>query len=105
MNTERVGYLLQMIREEPRDPFLKYGLALEYSTDYQTLDKAIDVMASLRKEHPEYLPLYYQLAVWFKKRGDENKAIEVAKAGKELALKQGNRHTFSELEGLLEDLE
>ena len=105
MNTERVNILLQMIHDDPNDPFLYYGLVLEYSYDYQYDNKSIEVLENLRASHPDYLPLYYQLATLYRKTGEQEAAKRVARSGLLLAEKQGNRHTFSELDSLLDDLD
>ncbi len=94
-----------MIEEEGNDPFLKYALSLEYSSDIQFVGKAIETLQHIQTLHPEYLPTYYQLAVLLKKRGEEQQALIVALRGKELAVEQGNKHTAMELEGLIEDME
>lgn len=94
-----------MIKEDPEDPFCHYALALEYGSDIQHLNKAIDQLLFLRRKRPDYLPLYYQLSVFLRKTGKTGAAIDVAKSGAELALDQQNRHTYRELSGLMEELE
>lgn len=93
-----------MLQEDARDPFLKYALSLEYSSDIQSVGVAIGLLEELKDAHPDYLPLYYQLAMLLKKTGKEEAAIAVAKRGQEIAMSQQNRHTFNELEGLIEDI-
>lgn len=94
-----------MIIEDPTDPFCQYALALEYASDSQYFEEAIDLLNALRRKSPDYLPLYYQLAVLLHKTGKTESAINIAKLGAELALDQQNRHTFREISGFLEELE
>lgn len=105
MNMARVEQLLEMIKLEPFDPFCRYALALEYASDIQFVDKAIEELVSLRQLKPDYLPLYFQLAMLLQKSGRMKEAVNVAQVGAELAHFQQNRHAFSELNGLLEEMD
>lgn len=105
MNTERIDSLLQLIQDDPSDPFLKYALALEYATDIQYVDKAIDLLKQLRASHPDYLPLYYQLGTLLKNVGELKEALKIVQQGMQLALDQQKPHVFRELDFLKEDLE
>lgn len=105
MNTERIDSLLQLIQDDPSDPFLKYALALEYATDIQYVAKAIDLLKQLRASHPDYLPLYYQLGTLLKNVGELKEALKIVQQGMQLALDQQKPHVFRELDILKEDLE
>lgn len=105
MNQERVYQLMKMLEEDGNDPFLQYALALEYSTDSQFVGKSIELLFNLKQQQPDYLPLYYQLALLLKRSGEESRAMEIACSGKVLADIQGNHHTALELEGLIDDME
>lgn len=105
MNPERINQLEKLIAEDPSEPFLHYALALEWAASDLHLDKAIERLIALQDSHPAYLPLYYQLAALHLRKGDKTAAASVAAAGLELANRQGNRHTASEIRFLLEDAE
>jgi tetratricopeptide (TPR) repeat protein len=105
MNTARIDSLLQLLNDDPMDPFIKYALALEYATDFQYVDKAIDLLQQLRASHPDYLPLYYQLGMLLKNTGKSGHALTIVEKGMELALDQQKPHVFRELDFLKEDLE
>jgi tetratricopeptide (TPR) repeat protein len=105
MNTARIDSLLQLIQDDPSDPFLKYALALEYSTDIQYVDKAIQLLKQLRVSDPDYLPLYYQLGTLLKNAGETREALQIVELGMQMALDQQKPHVFRELDFLKEDLE
>ena len=51
------------------------------------------------------VPAYYQLALHLRAKGEIAASGKVVQAGMELAKAQNNKHTFAELEFLLEELE
>lgn len=91
----RIEQLKQFITEDPNDPFLRYGLALEYLHDQPGL--ASEVFEQLMAVFPEYLPTYYPAANLFLERGGKTRADETFRKGIELAKRQGDRKTESEL--------
>lgn len=105
MNTARIDSLLQLLNDDPLDPFLKYALALEYAADIQYVDKAIELLHQIRVSHPDYLPLYYQLGTLLKNKGESVDALKIVEQGMQLALDQQKPHVFRELDFLKEDLE
>ncbi|MBL0098032.1 MAG: hypothetical protein IPP46_17205 [Bacteroidetes bacterium] len=105
MNPKRVQQILAMMAEDPGDPFCKYALALEYGSDESMKDKALELLKELILQHPAYLPSYYQLALHLRAKGEIAASGKVVQAGMQLANAQNNKHTFAELEFLLEELE
>jgi len=61
MNIERIKLLEKYINEDPTDPFSRYALALELAHHEQ--NKAIEILLTLIKDVPQYVPSYYQAAV------------------------------------------
>lgn len=94
-----------MVAEDPNDPFCRYALALEYSSDNQFHGKAEELLVHLMESHPDYLPLYYQLSNIWIKAGKHREAKELIGKGRDLARRLHNHHTFNELGGLLEAME
>lgn len=105
MNKERIAELEKLILEDPNDPFLQYALALEWSALESHIRDSIRLLSELKQSNPDYLPLYYQLAAFNLRAGNKVDAAIVARQGLELAVLQKNRHTASELEFLLEEIE
>jgi len=99
----RIRQLLEMIREDPSDPFCRYALGLEYAAVAQRVDDAIEVFEALRKEQPDYLPTYYQLALLLKSKGRESSCMEVVNEGKALAKITGQHKVYMELDFLIDD--
>jgi tetratricopeptide (TPR) repeat protein len=102
MNSERIKILEQWIKEDPADPFNKYGLAIELlQTESERAETLFD---ELLNEHPSYLPTYYIAANLFAERNQSAKAIEVLEKGIELAKEQKNEKAIKELKSVLEEM-
>jgi tetratricopeptide (TPR) repeat protein len=102
MNSERIKTLEQWMKEDPSDPFNKYGLAIELSQLQP--QKALTLFNELLTQHPDYLPTYYIAASFFSIQGDQGQAIKILEDGIELAKKQNNDKTLRELMSALEEL-
>ncbi len=93
----RKELLLDVLRENPDDAFARYALALEYKKE-NLPSKAREVLESLRKSQPDYLPTYYQLGKLIEEDGDDERALRVYKDGLHLAIRLHDLKTRSELE-------
>ncbi|HCN82510.1 MAG TPA: tetratricopeptide repeat protein, partial [Sphingobacteriaceae bacterium] len=60
MPANRLEKLLEFIKNEPGDPFLKYALATEYLR-LDDPDKALQYYQDLITNHKEYVGTYYHL--------------------------------------------
>jgi len=100
--SERISQLQKLLQDDPEDPFLHYALCLE-------LKKAGSAETGLRFEmllesYPEYLPTYYQAALFMAETGKLESATMVAQSGIVLAQSMSELHTLSELKGLLQNI-
>jgi len=97
ISEERIKSLLQLLKDEPHDPFLNYALALEY---YKLGEhsKAINLIETLLVRDENYLGAYLQLGNWYESAGNIEKARNTYTTGTKIARIQGNRKTLSELE-------
>ena len=95
MKSDRLRKLQEFYNEEPNNPFLIYGLAMEY--EKIDLNKAIEYYLILLEDHPDYLPTYYQLGHIFWEQDELEKAEEIFKKGISLAQEQKNQKTLHEL--------
>jgi tetratricopeptide (TPR) repeat protein len=93
--------LLDFLKEDPADAFSRYALALEYMKAGDS-DKGRDQLQQLLEAQPEYLAAYYQLGKILEEKGEVKEAIEIFEKGKTVALKQGNMHTFKELNAAID---
>ena len=100
---DKIPALLQFLEEDPNDSFSRYALALEYVKAGRD-DLAIIQFDHLNREHPEYLANYYQYGKLLVRQGEAEQAGAIFKNGIEVAKKSGDRHTFNELAGALEEL-
>lgn len=103
MDKSRKQQLEAMLKDEPGDPFLRYGLAMEYVS-------AGDDEGALRQFHelfahsPDYFPGYHQAGQALIRLGRTDGAREVLRRGVAMARKQGEQHAAEEMQGLLDML-
>jgi hypothetical protein len=107
MSSSKIEQLLEFLKEDPKDSFTLYALALEYEkTDG---NKAKEYYDLLLNEHSDYLATYYHAAKWYEKL-DKEASKNIYRKGMELAQKQGKVKPYNELQNALnvlldEDLE
>ena len=103
-SNKRLTFLEQTVSSGSTDPFVWYGLALEYR-NLERWEDALGLFEKLRDVQPDYVPMYLmcgqmleqllrpkEARVWFQQ------GVEVAKARKEM-------HALSELEAALAALD
>lgn len=102
MDQNRIAQLTRFHEEDPTDPFILYGLALEYQkTD---MKKSEDFFDKLLADFPEYLPTYYHAAKQKAALGKSDQAIQIFNSGIALAQKQHEAATARELQSALDEL-
>ena len=94
--TDRLHMIEHMLETNPRDSFLQYCAALEHQKNGDAL-QAIKIMKAIIKNDPEYLASYYQLGKMLEEKGKIKEAIEVYKAGKDVAAKKNDSKTSGEI--------
>jgi hypothetical protein len=99
----RLEYLLQLHKEQPNDPFLVYGIALEYKKIDS--DETAIYCDLLLNSFSDYLPTYYQAAEYFAEKGDHEKALEIYDKGIHLAMSLNEMKTLAELKNAKQNLE
>ncbi len=95
MNSARLEYLFELLKETPEDPFLIYGIALEYRKTQP--EKALAYFEQLLETHPDYLPTYYQAAGLYAEMNKRAEADKTYMKGLEISTKQANHHAYKEL--------
>ncbi len=93
--------LEEMLTEDPNDPFLRYGLAMDYAGAGED-EAAAKCFAELIQASPDYVPAYLQAGQVLSRLGREEEARAVCQAGVAAAQKQGDGHAAGELQGLLD---
>lgn len=104
VNTGRLDQLRALLKEEPRDPFLLYAMALELKARNE-LHAAVVQFNELLSVDPRNIPGHYQLAVTLSEAGRPSEAIASAAEGLRLATEQRDVKAMGELRELLQGLD
>lgn len=102
--TSRLQKLLELYEKDTADAFVRYGIALEYSS-LQHYDNAVEWFERLRSETPDYLPTYYMLGGLYAKLGRVDEARVVYEEGADIARRSNDMHTLSEIRAALDELD
>lgn len=96
MNTARIAKLQEFLAQDPHDPFLLYGLAIEYRGHDHA--QAMQYFDRLLAEHPDYTGTYYHAAALCLEMGQRERAAELYAKGLQVCAAQGDRHALRELQ-------
>lgn len=99
----RIKKLLEYMETSGKDSFLQHALALEYIKIGED-EQARSLFNELLLREPTYVGSYYHLGKLLERVGDFDKAIRIYRRGMEEAKRAGDHHSFSELQGALEDI-
>jgi tetratricopeptide (TPR) repeat protein len=88
--------LLPLLAAEPDDPFLRYGVAMEYARQGRH-DEALAEYAELARRHPEYVAGYFMAGRAAEQKGDVEQAKVLYKQGIAAAQKTGDAHAAREI--------
>ena len=103
MQISRLEKLLEFLKNEPDDAFLKYALATEYLRLNQT-DTALAYYEGLVNTHPNYVGTYYHLGKLYEALGRREDAIKTYETGMKVTREQRDNHAFSELQAVYNEL-
>jgi tetratricopeptide (TPR) repeat protein len=99
MDINRLDKLLEFIKNEPNDEFLKYALATEYLRLNQ-VDKALEYYEDLVNNHPQYSGTYYHLGKLYEALNRKDDAVKTYEKGMEITKAKRDNHAFSELQAV-----
>jgi Tfp pilus assembly protein PilF len=102
--TQRMRQLEQMLQRQPDDPFLLYGMAMEFKKADQPR-QALDYFDRVLRRDPNYCYAYYQRAQVHESLGDVDAAKRSLREGVEAADRAGDGHARQEIEAALALLE
>jgi|AntRauTorckE6833_2_1112554.scaffolds.fasta_scaffold00146_33 Tfp pilus assembly protein PilF len=102
--SSRISTLAKAVKEHPEDSFYKFTLALEM-LKIEEYQKARVLFEAIKKGEPAYVGVYYHLAKLYEQLEENKKALDTYKEGIEVAEKQNDQHTKSELSAALFNLE
>ena len=103
MQIDRLEKLLEFLKNEPGDAFLKYALATEYLRINQT-DKALEYYEDLLNNYPDYVGTYYHLGKLYEALDRKQDAINTYETGMKVTKEQRNNHAFSELQAVYREV-
>ncbi|MDP3274380.1 MAG: tetratricopeptide repeat protein [Deltaproteobacteria bacterium] len=101
--SKRLAALEKMVAAVPSDPFVYYGLALEYRSAAR-LDDALGVFVTMRERFASYVPQYLMAGQILKELGRKDHAREVLTLGIQAARAGRDSHAAGELESALAEL-
>lgn len=96
--------LLEMLAADPKDTFLRYGLAMELAREGQALE-AVARLRDLIADQPQYVPAYFQAAQILLREGDATAAAKLLRGGIAAAQDQSDLHAAEEMTALLAQIE
>jgi tetratricopeptide (TPR) repeat protein len=93
----------EMLAEDPNDPFLRYGLAMEHVSAGQD-EEAVRCFQELLRIAPDYVPGYVQSGRTLARLNRQDEARETFRAGIAIARQKGDEHAAGEMEVFLDEL-
>jgi len=90
-----------MLEKQPADPFLLYGMGMEYKKGGD-LSQAVAYFDRTLAADPGYCYAYYQKGQVQEAMGDPTAAKETYRQGIAAAVRKGDEHAKGEIEGALE---
>lgn len=101
--TDRMRQLQLMLQRQPNDPFLLYGLALEYKKAGDPAN-ALQYLQRVTQNDPNYCYAYFQCGMVYESQGNTDAAKQSYREGVEAAERSGDAHAREELSAALEML-
>ena len=92
-----------MLGEQPNDPFLRYGLAMEFDKE-QRHEESLTLLRGLAADSPPYVPAFFMAGQQLTRLGRVNEARAVLRDGIEEARRQNNSHAAGEMSEFLASL-
>ncbi|HYL74948.1 MAG TPA: tetratricopeptide repeat protein [Bryobacteraceae bacterium] len=103
MAANRIEILKNMLAQNPRDSFARYGLAMEFANSGD-LQQAIIEYRTLLEHNPDYAAAYYHGGQALEKLGRIDEARDMYQKGIDTTARTGDQHTRSELQTALDML-
>ncbi len=96
MNTQRLNRLLEFLKEDPKDPFNKYAIAIEYLEEKPL--ESLKYFQELLQNHERYTGTYYHAAKLYNALGNKEEAERVFLKGIEICKSEKDYHALRELQ-------
>ena len=101
--SKRLDFLTKMTSSGSTDPFVWYGLAMEYRSLGRS-DEALATFEALRERAPDYVPMYLMCGQMLESMGRIDDARKWLSSGLDAAQAKGDGHAMSELKSALDQL-
>ena len=92
-----------MLKDDPQDQFLRYGLAVEYDNE-ERYEESLDLFKGLTQDSPPHVQSCFRAAQLLVKLDRIGEARGLLRDGIEFARQQGNAHAAGEMSELLMSL-
>ncbi|MBV8550748.1 MAG: tetratricopeptide repeat protein [Acidobacteriaceae bacterium] len=103
MATNRLDILKQMIAQDPKNSFARYGLAMEYAKSGE-LEQAVSEFHALLAQDESYAAAYFHGGQALEKLGKVEEARAMYEKGIAVTTRKGDLHTRSEIQAALDML-
>jgi predicted Zn-dependent protease len=100
---DRIAALNDILTQDPKDTFARYGLAMEYAK-LGDMDRSLAEFSILLKSNPDYTPGYFMAAQTLARAERIAEAKAMLTDGIASARRTGNLHAQSEMEAMLGEL-
>lgn len=103
-NMDKVAGLKDILGQDPKNAFARYGLAMEYAGRGET-EAALAEFGQLLADHPDYTAGYFMAAQTLAKVSRQAEAKQKLVDGLACARRLGNQHAASEMQAMLDEIE
>ena len=93
----------EMLKDEPSDVFLRYGLAVEYDNE-ERYEESLALFMGLTKDTPPHVPSFFRSAQLLARLDRIHEAWALLRDGIEAARSQDNSHAAAEMGEFLASL-
>jgi len=101
---DKVANLKEILEQDPKNAFARYGLAMEFAGRNET-EAALAEFARLLDDHPDYTAGYFMAAQTLAKVGRAAEAKQKLVDGMTCARRTRNQHAAREMQAMLDELE
>ncbi len=95
--------LESMLKDDPKDVFLRYGLAMELDKE-EDHDRSLDLLTELTEDDPPYVPAFFMAGQQLARLTRVGESRDVLRIGIEQARQQDNHHAAGEMSEFLASL-
>ena len=102
--SSRKEKILDMLKDEPNDSFLRYSLAMELEKEGNN-EESLKVFGELMESDPPHVASFFMAAQQLNKLDRAEEAKPILQRGIAEASKQGDQHAAMEMTGFLDMLD